>query len=1034
VGVMHPIECLQITEQMLEVLACAHTRGILHRDIKPANVFLCRDGSVKVLDFGLARVRELSAEALDQSDGIVFGTVSYIAPEQARADNQNLDARSDMWSVAATMFRALTGETVFPAEGPVIERLMAVARKPARSLASVDPRLPRLVVELVDRALAFDPDDRWPSANVMRVVVQDVLAQLTEEAEEAAGPVVEEEPDIEFHSPIFRRQPDSAPSRPRTDPVATSTRPKTDPNATHPRPAATRPQPNPSAAAAPRASRPKTDPFGVMPEELRNSDEPSPLPDTDEVDLDVDVDSLEAPSGKRGRTRTLLTKEGRAELRRILDARRVQKSKGDPTPEPVHMPTPTPVATPTPTPTPAPVHIEAVAQATPRVITQPSPVAPPVQPVRRATTEPSPVAPPIQPRPRVTTEPSPVAPPIDFSAMSSVELTIDEDSSMLESGMVVIQPEESIIELTIQHTRSGTNGTIAEPLVDTTSRPGPADSLTTAAFPAISTPRSGGPPAQRAPGVALTPDVEDSRAPATPAGVGRSTASYPAIGKPPVKSPPSMMSPPTRTGSEDVTKVGPAPLPPSASSRPQQSVPEPRATAVPIVAPGTLRPEEPAGDVTKVTRIPLPSFGKPTAPTAPPGPAPGPLPSRSSSPPAPLSAVSGEIGEERKPAATAGRWTPPVGKSSSEPAKPAAKTGGKFEPGKIEAPKAEPGKNEVKAEPGKNEVKAEPGKNEVKAEPGKNEVKAEPGKNEAPKATSPAKAEAKQDVKAEPVKPKFDPTRPTLTPAKAEVKPQEVKPQAVKPQEVKPQEVKPEPAKSPAAKSIERVPMPRLEPAPGKPAKAEAPRSDVKVPVMTDPAPAAKAPISKPEPSATRTEPPAAAKAPISKPDPSATRTESPAAKAPISKPEPLPARASAPVVKAPEPAKPASAAKLEVPRATSEPMKSPVGIKAELEKPLVNDPAKSVVVKPEAVKIEPEKPPVSAPPAASKPAEVAVPEPTPAPELKLPGEGLSRPAPRKSMFSVPYAGLGKTADRGDKSTSKPEPAEPAKGTPKKSS
>jgi serine/threonine protein kinase len=115
VGVMGPIEVLQITEQMLEVLACAHNRGILHRDIKPANVFLCRDGSVKLLDFGLARVRELSAEALDQSDGIVFGTVSYIAPEQARADNQNLDARSDMWSVAATMFRALTGETVHPA-------------------------------------------------------------------------------------------------------------------------------------------------------------------------------------------------------------------------------------------------------------------------------------------------------------------------------------------------------------------------------------------------------------------------------------------------------------------------------------------------------------------------------------------------------------------------------------------------------------------------------------------------------------------------------------------------------------------------------------------------------------------------------------------------------------------------------------------------------------------------------------------------------------------------------------------------------
>src|SRR5690606_19727287 len=94
-GQLPPVAVLEMADALLEVLACAHNKGILHRDIKPANVFLCTDGSVKLLDFGLARVRELSAEALDQSDGIVFGTVSYIAPEQARADNDNLDARSD---------------------------------------------------------------------------------------------------------------------------------------------------------------------------------------------------------------------------------------------------------------------------------------------------------------------------------------------------------------------------------------------------------------------------------------------------------------------------------------------------------------------------------------------------------------------------------------------------------------------------------------------------------------------------------------------------------------------------------------------------------------------------------------------------------------------------------------------------------------------------------------------------------------------------------------------------------------------------
>src|SRR5690606_10282992 len=186
------------------------------------NIFLCHDGSVKLLDFGLARVRELSAEALDQSDGIVFGTVSYIAPEQARADNENLDARSDLWSIAATIFRAVSGETVFPAVGPVIERLLAVARTPARSLATLRPDLPRPLIELVDRALAFEPDGRWPSAHVTRVVVQDVLTQLCEEDLEDSRPAAQRPAMAPVKPATGSRHktiPQAAPARPRSLPV-----------------------------------------------------------------------------------------------------------------------------------------------------------------------------------------------------------------------------------------------------------------------------------------------------------------------------------------------------------------------------------------------------------------------------------------------------------------------------------------------------------------------------------------------------------------------------------------------------------------------------------------------------------------------------------------------------------------------------------------------------------------------------------------------------------------------------------------------
>jgi serine/threonine-protein kinase len=300
-GVMGPMEVLAIADQLLEVLACAHPKGILHRDIKPANIYLTRDGSVKLLDFGLARVRELSAEALDQSDGIVFGTVSYIAPEQARADNQNLDSRSDMWSIAATMFRALAGETVHPSTGPIIERLLAVARKPARSIASLAPHLPRPVIELVDRALAFDPEDRWPSANVMRVVVQDVMAQLQEEAE---GDEME-----------VKVQQQPASRRNNTLPVTTRAKTLDLPTV--------RPGLGPGAAD-PQVQRPKTDPVGLStrPRNLPPT-EPSP-PDGDETELNLDglYDKAKAAPKNPGRNRTLLTKEGRAELRRILDARR----------------------------------------------------------------------------------------------------------------------------------------------------------------------------------------------------------------------------------------------------------------------------------------------------------------------------------------------------------------------------------------------------------------------------------------------------------------------------------------------------------------------------------------------------------------------------------------------------------------------------------------------------------------------------------------------------------------------------------------
>ncbi|MGH7280016.1 MAG: serine/threonine-protein kinase, partial [Polyangiaceae bacterium] len=96
--------------QLLDVLAAAHAAGIVHRDIKPANLFITTQGVLKVLDFGIARVRDAaSLGARATRSGVSFGTPAFMSPEQALGKTEELDHRTDIWSAGATMFTALTG-------------------------------------------------------------------------------------------------------------------------------------------------------------------------------------------------------------------------------------------------------------------------------------------------------------------------------------------------------------------------------------------------------------------------------------------------------------------------------------------------------------------------------------------------------------------------------------------------------------------------------------------------------------------------------------------------------------------------------------------------------------------------------------------------------------------------------------------------------------------------------------------------------------------------------------------------------------
>jgi hypothetical protein len=162
-----------IALQVLDVLEAAHAKGIIHRDIKPANLFVLRDGAVKVLDFGIARVRETMATGTHTTGGgMLLGTPAFMAPEQAIGRASDVDVRADLWAVGATFFSLASGATVH--EGASGQQLLVnLVTQRARSLAAAAPDAPDAIVEVIDRALYFDRDRRWPTARAMRTALDE---------------------------------------------------------------------------------------------------------------------------------------------------------------------------------------------------------------------------------------------------------------------------------------------------------------------------------------------------------------------------------------------------------------------------------------------------------------------------------------------------------------------------------------------------------------------------------------------------------------------------------------------------------------------------------------------------------------------------------------------------------------------------------------------------------------------------------------------------------------------------------------------
>lgn len=153
-----------VVSELAQGLKHAHQKGLIHRDIKPSNIMLLRDGSVKLLDFGLARYANAGTQMT--ATGQFMGTIDYVSPEQA-TDTRAIDHRADIYSLGCTLYFLLTGKVPFDgiAYDTIVSKILAHAEEEPQPIDTLCDGVPKGVQKIVNQMMSKHPDDRYQSAD-----------------------------------------------------------------------------------------------------------------------------------------------------------------------------------------------------------------------------------------------------------------------------------------------------------------------------------------------------------------------------------------------------------------------------------------------------------------------------------------------------------------------------------------------------------------------------------------------------------------------------------------------------------------------------------------------------------------------------------------------------------------------------------------------------------------------------------------------------------------------------------------------------